>query len=77
MMHIMPKCLRRMVMVMLTTCPAIIRTMVWAIDLDDGTLIEALGSNLNRQKAAVYNDTIYMCNLGTGLDVEEEVVALK
>ncbi|KAK8857289.1 glycoside hydrolase family 18 protein [Apiospora arundinis] len=28
-------------------------TMVWAIDLDDGTLINALGSNLARQKATV------------------------
>lgn len=27
--------------------------MVWAIDLDDGTLINALGSNLARQKATV------------------------
>ncbi|KAJ4230943.1 hypothetical protein NW759_002926 [Fusarium solani] len=26
-------------------------TMVWAIDLDDGTLIEALGSNLEREKS--------------------------
>lgn len=24
------------------------RTMIWAIDLDDGQLIKALGSNLNR-----------------------------
>ncbi|TLD22800.1 hypothetical protein PspLS_07507 [Pyricularia sp. CBS 133598] len=28
-------------------------TMVWAIDLDDGTMINALGSNLNRPKADV------------------------
>lgn len=34
-------------------------TMVWAIDLDDGTLINALGSNLARQKANVYNTPIY------------------
>ncbi|KAH8896309.1 glycoside hydrolase [Thozetella sp. PMI_491] len=32
-------------------------TMVWAIDLDDGTLINALGSNLSRPKASVYNVT--------------------
>lgn len=31
--------------------------MVWAIDLDDGTLIDALGSNLSRPKASVYNVT--------------------
>ncbi|KJZ70862.1 hypothetical protein HIM_09727 [Hirsutella minnesotensis 3608] len=40
-------------------------TMVWAIDLDDGTLINQLGSNLNRPKAVVYNETAYMCRLGT------------
>ncbi|KAK8076337.1 hypothetical protein PG994_003609 [Apiospora phragmitis] len=28
-------------------------TMIWAIDLDDGTLINALGSNLSRKKASV------------------------
>ncbi|OAA63386.1 class 5 chitinase 1 [Niveomyces insectorum RCEF 264] len=32
-------------------------TMVWAIDLDDGTLINALGSNLSRRKMSVYNVT--------------------
>lgn len=40
--------------------------MVWAIDLDDGTLVNALGSNLNRPKAVVVNSTSYVCNLGTG-----------
>lgn len=30
------------------------RTMVWAIDLDDGTLIDALGENLGRDKARTY-----------------------
>lgn len=30
------------------------RTMIWAIDLDDGTLIEDLGKNLNRKKSHVY-----------------------
>ncbi|KAM7210290.1 chitinase [Rhypophila decipiens] len=38
-------------------------TMVWAIDLDDGTLIEALGSNLNRNKTQVYEPTFYECNM--------------
>jgi hypothetical protein len=40
-------------------------TMVWAVDLDDGTLIEALGSNLNRPKAEIYEPHILECNLGT------------
>ncbi|KAK5658632.1 hypothetical protein OQA88_2025 [Cercophora sp. LCS_1] len=40
-------------------------TMVWAIDLDDGTLIEALASNLNRTKAKVYPEQHYSCNFGT------------
>jgi chitinase len=39
--------------------------MVWAVDLDDGTLIEALGSNLNRPKAEIYEPRILECNLGT------------
>jgi chitinase len=39
--------------------------MVWAIDLDDGTLIEALGSNLNRPKADIYDEGISECRLGT------------
>jgi len=30
--------------------------MVWAIDLDDGSLIEALGSNLGRERNAVLAD---------------------
>lgn len=28
-------------------------TMVWAIDLDDGTMIEALGKGIKRRKATV------------------------
>ncbi len=44
--------------------------MVWAIDLDDGTLIGALGSNLNRPKATVYPWKGFPeCGLGTGLIV--------
>lgn len=31
--------------------------MIWAIDLDDGTLIDALGSNMERGKREVFNDT--------------------
>jgi hypothetical protein len=30
------------------------RVLVWAIDLDDGPLIEALGSGMQRAKAEVY-----------------------
>lgn len=33
-------------------------TMVWAIDLDDGSMINALGSNLNRPKAVVAEDVV-------------------
>lgn len=29
------------------------RTMVWAIDLDDGTLLEALGANISRNKTQI------------------------
>lgn len=36
--------------------------MVWAVDLDDGTLIEALGSNLNRPKAEIYKHQMLECN---------------
>ena len=45
-------------------------TMVWAVDLDDGTLIEALGSNLNRPKAEIYEPRILECNLGTNSHYE-------
>lgn len=31
------------------------RTMIWAIDLDDGTLINALGSDLSRPKNELTN----------------------
>ncbi|KAK1758816.1 glycoside hydrolase superfamily [Echria macrotheca] len=40
-------------------------TFVWAIDLDDGTLIDALGSNLSRPKSLVYNGTYYQADAGT------------
>lgn len=42
--------------------------MVWAIDLDDGTLINALGKNLNRDKSRVFPNYIPVCNLGTGFE---------
>ncbi|KAM7185747.1 chitinase [Naviculisporaceae sp. PSN 640] len=38
-------------------------TMVWAIDLDDGTLINALGANLSRNKTIIYEP-----NPGRGTD---------
>ena len=41
--------------------------MVWAVDLDDGTLIDALGANLNRPKAEVYEEIFMECDMGTGL----------
>jgi chitinase len=30
--------------------------MVWAVDLDDGTLIKALGSNMQRKKSVLLDD---------------------
>jgi chitinase len=42
----------------------VFRTLVWAIDLDDGTLIDALGSNMGRPKADVYNVTYYVADVG-------------
>lgn len=50
------------------------RTMVWAIDLDDGTLINALGSNMGRPKTKVYPEPpYYVPDFGTPWDVEEEL----
>ncbi|GKT64295.1 chitinase [Colletotrichum tofieldiae] len=46
-------------------------TMVWAIDLDDGTLIGELGANLNRPKAQVYNSTYMMADTATYTSGEE------
>ncbi|KAK4441922.1 chitinase [Podospora aff. communis PSN243] len=40
-------------------------TMVWAIDLDDGTLLEALASNLNRNISYASAPSLYTCSLGT------------
>ncbi|KXJ88347.1 chitinase [Microdochium bolleyi] len=37
-------------------------TMVWAIDLDDGTLIGELGANLNRPKANVYESKFFLAD---------------
>ncbi|KAM5467394.1 putative chitinase [Microsporum audouinii] len=46
-------------------------TMVWAIDLDDGTLIDALGSNLGRKKNTVLKKLPYYTpDLGTSWEKE-------
>ncbi|KAK4465900.1 glycoside hydrolase superfamily [Cladorrhinum samala] len=50
-------------------------TFVWAVDLDDGTMIEALGSNLGREKKRVWNTTYYEADgmaWGAVLPEEEE-----
>jgi chitinase len=48
--------------------------MIWAIDLDDGTLINALGSDLDRDKAEVYSDpTYFVPDFGTAWDDKEEL----
>jgi chitinase len=38
---------------LLTNAVRVRRTMVWAIDLDDGTLLESLGVNLSRNKTQI------------------------
>ncbi|KAF9876847.1 hypothetical protein CkaCkLH20_05693 [Colletotrichum karsti] len=48
-------------------------TMVWAIDLDDGTLIGELGGNLNRPKSTVTNGTYDTADLATYTTGEEEL----
>jgi chitinase len=40
--------------------------MVWAIDLDDGTLINALGNNIKRPKEELTNVTSLVTCFGTG-----------
>jgi chitinase len=48
--------------------------MIWAIDLDDGTLINALGSNLDRKKDEVYSNRKYFIpDFGTSWDVTGEL----
>lgn len=41
-------------------------TMVWAIDLDDGTLIDALGENIGRRKEEIANISQILNCFGTG-----------
>lgn len=33
--------------------------MVWAIDLDDGTLIKSLGENIERRKARLFKPKLF------------------
>jgi chitinase len=42
--------------------------MVWAIDLDDGTLINALGSDLSRPKATLTKRPPVLPDFETGWD---------
>jgi len=41
------------------------RTMAWAIDLDDGTTIDALGSDLSRPKSQVFDQSLLDPNSNT------------
>jgi chitinase len=45
--------------------------MVWAIDLDDGTLIDALGDSIARPKEDVNNATTVLTCFGSGEFTEE------
>jgi len=47
-------------------------TMVWAIDLDDGTLINALSGSLNRPKMTVISPVLNLADFGTG-DAKDEL----
>lgn len=40
--------------------------MVWAIDLDDGTMIKALGDNVDRAKDTVIETPLMLDCFGTG-----------
>lgn len=40
--------------------------MVWAIDLDDGTLVDALGENIKRPKEEITNVSPMLTCFGTG-----------
>lgn len=50
------------------------RTMVWAIDLDDGSLIDSLGANMGRKKKKTPPDApLWGTDLGTGRDTSKEL----
>ncbi|KAF5614762.1 killer toxin subunits alpha beta [Fusarium sp. NRRL 52700] len=51
-------------------------TMVWAIDLDDGTLIEALGKGMKRKRARVSPPQRDVTCFGTGSlgDINDEFI---
>lgn len=50
-----------------------IRTMVWAIDLDDGTMIEALGKGVKREKSLVVEPRKVVDCFGTGGKIKDEL----
>jgi chitinase len=47
--------------------------MVWAIDLDDGTMIEALGKGMKRKKALVVDPPKLVECFGTGGKAKDEL----
>lgn len=48
----------------------IFSTMVWAVDLDNGYLIDALGENMNRSKKPVFNNTFIQADLAAWSPLE-------
>ncbi|KAJ4009153.1 hypothetical protein NW752_009451 [Fusarium irregulare] len=48
-------------------------TMVWAIDLDDGTMIEALGKGMKREKSLVVEPRKVVDCFGTGGKIKDEL----
>ena len=47
--------------------------MVWAIDLDDGTMIEALGKGVKREKSLVVEPRKVVDCFGTGGKIKDEL----
>lgn len=58
-----------------------IRTIIWAVDLDDsnGTSIDYLGSGLNRTASTIYNDTTVENpgDLGSAMDSDDSTSSKK
>lgn len=50
-----------------------LRTMVWAIDLDDGTMIEALGKGMKREKSLVVEPRKVIDCFGAGGRIKDEL----